>query len=253
MICPPDPRLLREMRGGPLPPHPPDQVGLLPDMREVLRAHRAQRGLATPLPMSLLEELPQRALHDLPPSRRVPGGPHIRIGETIPAGKGFFLGEQPLPPLQGPVGYGVCIESEESPDMIDFYPCEKEVRSISLPRSRAASHAPRLERHGASAERAPPFYHITQQGYVSFDFPSPSHPVDMVDPKWKQMFSELSRLDKEKLDTAEDRDKLFEQQIMPMMEYIKGVPGDVAAGYHEKLVQKVKDLEKKDETSETQG
>ncbi|KAK4547065.1 hypothetical protein LTR36_001286 [Oleoguttula mirabilis] len=235
---PSDPRNLQQTHAalGLLPP--PDDSGDPPGWREM----RHSRAGANEINRSLLPN----ELTGPPDPRELP---QIRTAQTIPAGKSFKLGDQVLPPMNGPKGYGVYIESEESPDIGDFYPCEQQQTVAAVRRKQAVSHVSRLEKHVASPDEK----HVAspdenppaadeEEGFVPFDLPSPGKPVDRVDPKWKAMLSELAKLDNDNLGSVKNKEELFRHRILPMMKYIRSLPGEVAAGYHEKLVQQVRDL-----------
>ncbi|KAK5126635.1 hypothetical protein LTR85_009569 [Meristemomyces frigidus] len=184
MIRPPDPRALRGMQAAypylfPLP----DESGDPPGMREMRQ--RQARPIYT---MRLPDELPHPMLYELAPPVQAPSGPHIRVGKKIPAGLGVMLGDQPLPPLNGPKGYGV--------------------------------HAPRLEKLVQLTAEGPPAAY-EQQPYVPFNLPPPQKALDLVDPKWEAMFDELMKLDKDGLG-SKVRDLNFSDEYEDMKPRVSG-------------------------------
>lgn len=130
------------------------------------------------------------------------------------------------------MGYGVYIESEESTEIIDFYPAQRQehVDANRLGRPRSRSHTPRRQ----SQEAEP--------SYVPFELPEPRQLVDPVDPKWKKLLGEIALIGKDQLGSDKDKERLFMGTILPMLKYVRSLPGDVASGYHAQLVEKAKEL-----------
>ncbi|KAK3719516.1 hypothetical protein LTR37_004374 [Vermiconidia calcicola] len=173
---------------------------------------------------------PQHVPHGQP-AQAQPTALQYRTLEPVPPGTRVMSRTRPdleYQPNDGPLGFGVYLESAESPHIINFRP---------------VSQATRVQ----SSNQAERVYQPSP-----FPFPAPPRtstppPPDLIDPNWIEWWKDTSKIDGKGLAPWAQR-SMLEDRVLPMLEYISSVQGPHAEMYKQDLMKRAEDLgHRKDE------
>ncbi|KAK3691283.1 hypothetical protein LTR37_018728 [Vermiconidia calcicola] len=155
-------------------------------------------------------ELQYRTLEPVPPGTRVMSRQHPDLE--------YY-------PNDGPLGFGIYLESAESPHIINFRPVSQ------------SNHTPPAQSPNQGERVFQP---------TPFPFPAPPRsstppPLDLIDPTWNEWWKDTSVIDGKGLAPWAQR-SMLEGRVLPMLEYISSVQGPHAEIYKQDLMSRAKDL-----------
>ena len=196
---------------GDRPPRPRSSGPPVPPPRYVRAQMAQQRQEVEWMPPPHIPQYPQHA-----PQQAPQGQSPFRVGEGIPASVKVRSKDDPrlvYEPMDGPLGFGIYVESEVDPEIIDFRPI------IGGNSGGQAQHpAPTLQGQGRRGWKPTPFPFAPPPRE-----PTPP-PPDLIDPMWIEWWKDTTKIDcKTIIPWAQQ--SILEGRIYPLLDYISTIKG----------------------------